>query len=325
MIKNLRRITYLDVAKAFAMYLVVFGHILVEYKAKGFSESVGQIIYSFHTALFMFLSGYFFQNTLKRDFKTLCVDKSRQLLLPYISWSIICLFVLEIPFSSTGAMGCLSAFVKGGFLHYYWYLKVLFIYIIATWLSVKAVRNIWIGALLVLSFFIIMPDFSTSSVFIPFFVAGFLLRPLIEKSESWWAVLATSIILCVLYFFWSPNYNYTERNNEIIPYVVRTSIGICWSVDCCLVLKKIENRFYNNKTINFWAHIGENTLGIYVCHDLFYRGFVGIIYKSVADENNLLHNFLFSVVVFSLSYMLIRCIKKKNRLALVLLGEKPKV
>lgn len=108
------RIAYLDVAKALAMFLVVFGHIIVTYDSRGYNAPVAQGIYSFHTALFMFLSGYFFQSSLKKSFKTLMLVKSRQLLLPYFAWSVVCLLLIDIPTSSFDISGCLTNFCMGG-------------------------------------------------------------------------------------------------------------------------------------------------------------------------------------------------------------------
>lgn len=108
------RIAYLDIAKALAMFLVVLGHVIVSFDTRGYEAPAAGIIYSFHTALFMFLSGFFFQSNLRRDFKTLVKDKTRQLLIPYFCWSVICLLLIDIPMSQFDVSGCLSAFIGGG-------------------------------------------------------------------------------------------------------------------------------------------------------------------------------------------------------------------
>ena len=62
----MERIKYLDYLKAFAIYLVVYGHLLCDYADEQASSPVCITIYSFHMALFMSLSGYFFQSSLKK-------------------------------------------------------------------------------------------------------------------------------------------------------------------------------------------------------------------------------------------------------------------
>lgn len=95
--KERQRLLYMDVAKALAMFLVVWGHIIVFNDSEGYEDRVAQGIYSFHTAFFMFLSGCFFANALRKNFKTLLIEKSRQLLLPYLSWSFVSLLLINIP------------------------------------------------------------------------------------------------------------------------------------------------------------------------------------------------------------------------------------
>ena len=56
----MERIKYLDYLKAFAIYLVVYGHLLCDYADEQASSPVCITIYSFHMALFMSLSGFFF-------------------------------------------------------------------------------------------------------------------------------------------------------------------------------------------------------------------------------------------------------------------------
>ncbi len=78
----MNRIAYIDAVRAFAMMLVVLGHVIVTYDVRAYDAPTAQVIYSFHTALFMFVSGCFFSNTIKKNAKTVIVDKVRQLLLP---------------------------------------------------------------------------------------------------------------------------------------------------------------------------------------------------------------------------------------------------
>lgn len=67
------RIAYLDIAKALAIFLVVWGHVIVFNNTASYEDRIAKAIYSFHTAFFMFLSGYFFSYALRKDVKTLIV------------------------------------------------------------------------------------------------------------------------------------------------------------------------------------------------------------------------------------------------------------
>ena len=86
------RIAYLDFVKFVAILLVCVGHCYV--MTPDLDSIVRPIIYSFHMLLFMLMCGYFSSRSLEIPIKSLFVKKSKQLLLPVISCTIItiCLF-----------------------------------------------------------------------------------------------------------------------------------------------------------------------------------------------------------------------------------------
>ena len=86
------RIEYLDFVKFVAILLVCVGHCYV--MVPNLDSIVRPIIYSFHMPLFMLVCGYFSIRSLEISIKSLLEKKSRQLLLPVISCTIItvCLF-----------------------------------------------------------------------------------------------------------------------------------------------------------------------------------------------------------------------------------------
>ncbi len=89
------RILWPDVLKSLAVFLVILGHVSSTYDSRGYSSPLALWIYSFHMPLFMMLSGMFFKYSLKKDFKSLLIDKSRLLLLPLLSWGLMN-FVIEV-------------------------------------------------------------------------------------------------------------------------------------------------------------------------------------------------------------------------------------
>lgn len=93
--KSSTRILWPDVLKSFAIFLVILGHVSSVYDSRGYSSPIALWIYSFHMPLFMMLSGMFFKYSLKKDFKTLLIDKSRLLLLPLSCWGIMN-FIIEV-------------------------------------------------------------------------------------------------------------------------------------------------------------------------------------------------------------------------------------
>lgn len=73
------RYPYFDNAKALLIFLVVFGHFIVQQGNAG--EDVYWLIYSFHMPAFIFIAGYF---TKKETWKTTITSSIGQFLLPYL-------------------------------------------------------------------------------------------------------------------------------------------------------------------------------------------------------------------------------------------------
>lgn len=63
-----KRIQWPDLLKAFAIILVVIGHVVSTYDSRGYNAPIALWIYSFHMPLFMMLSGMFFKYTLDKPF-----------------------------------------------------------------------------------------------------------------------------------------------------------------------------------------------------------------------------------------------------------------
>lgn len=80
--KQLKRIEYIDMAKALGMLTIVWGHILLE----GWSNIY---VYSFHIPLFFFLSGMMFDGGKYHSLVELIKRRWKTLLLPYLMFSIV--------------------------------------------------------------------------------------------------------------------------------------------------------------------------------------------------------------------------------------------
>lgn len=86
----MKRIKYIDISRAFAIFLIVFGHTIVHSLN---CHVVFKILYSFHVPLFFIISGYTF-NSLNKDFKLFLRNKIVRILLPYFIWA----FLFLIPY-----------------------------------------------------------------------------------------------------------------------------------------------------------------------------------------------------------------------------------
>lgn len=96
-----KRIEYLDLLKFFAIFSVLVGHSTEQLSAGTFwDHPVWSFIYSYHMPLFMFLSGFFFRSSLKKPFKTVALNKLRQLGVPSLTaFALQCIIMLAATLS----------------------------------------------------------------------------------------------------------------------------------------------------------------------------------------------------------------------------------
>lgn len=184
---SLQRIQWPDLLKAFAIILVVIGHVVSTYDVRGYNAPIALWIYSFHMPLFMMLSGMFFKYTLDKPFGLMIKLKCRTLLLPLVSWSLILLgfqLVTVTPLNEW-IENIKLWIIAGGPLRGYWYLKCLFLYLIIGYIAVKLLKNVYISAIITCSIFIILPNVNFSRMMIVFFWLGFCYSIVNQKISSW--------------------------------------------------------------------------------------------------------------------------------------------
>lgn len=170
------RIQWPDLLKAFAIILVVIGHVVSTYDPREYSAPIARWIYSFHMPLFMMLSGMFFKYTLNKPFWKMFKTKCRTILLPLLSWSIVLLIFQLIASTpvSEWTENVRNWIMSGGPLRGYWYLKCLFIYLLAGYIAVKVLKNDIFAAIATISIFLILPNVNFSRMMILFFWIGYL-------------------------------------------------------------------------------------------------------------------------------------------------------
>lgn len=116
MMSSSKRIIYIDALKCFAIYCVVWGHVIQYLQPINFKDvALYRIIYSFHMPLFMMISGYFASNSCNKNFTSFFYQKSYRLILPVLSFTLI--FSVFI-----GGGDIIKALYRG-----YWFPKCLFL------------------------------------------------------------------------------------------------------------------------------------------------------------------------------------------------------
>lgn len=81
-LEQLKRIEYVDYMKAFGMFFIIWGHIMLT----GITNAMA---YAFHIPLFFFLSGLMFKTSKYPSFSKFFVKRVKSLLIPYVIYSVI--------------------------------------------------------------------------------------------------------------------------------------------------------------------------------------------------------------------------------------------
>ena len=292
----------MDIAKFFAIYLVVLGHMYVVFNGL-ISTSIQRAIYSFHMPLFMMISGFFAHSAMQSDFKTLVTKKARQLLLPCVMCTILEIF---FTFLTTGAMplGIAREIVIGNS----WFLKTLFCILIIVYVSLKATkRPVW-ACVLSCAIMLVIPHGYSMEVnyLLPFFWGGYFLKNHREGLEKYIKVIsAVSLVIYVVCF----NLLYkgfinislasitSDYPNIIVNYITATSgcmvmFGITMAIDKCIKKGKLKDTI---------CLIGQKTLEIYLLQTIILLTIIGNLVTlkfNIVAEGILAMIFAFVVIFF---------------------------
>ena len=130
------RIFYFDALKAFAILLVIIGHLpLYVYQKYGVEASLlGAAVATFHMHLFMMISGYF------TNIHKIHLGKRAKYLIPFFVFGVLYAYL-----AGSDLINFLTSEAKGG----YWYLLVLFVFCCFACAIKKLRVNLYAGVALV--------------------------------------------------------------------------------------------------------------------------------------------------------------------------------
>jgi peptidoglycan/LPS O-acetylase OafA/YrhL len=187
---NNGRIEWIELAKGFAIFLVVFAHLFKfgSLPVPEFYTFLKNRIYNFHMPLFMFLSGcvyfyrsYHIQNSASSLLR-LFVQRADRLLVPFFGLAILTVgakamlrqwfFVEESTFSLFDSFSLIFVNTESSPVFTIWYLFVLFVFAVLTPIIFKLLRRNFL-ALLVFSiaiYFVDAPDICYLNRILSFYV-----------------------------------------------------------------------------------------------------------------------------------------------------------
>ena len=317
------RLKFIDIARAFAIIFIAFGHTIV------YSEHckiIYKILYSFHVVLFFILSGYTFKIKEEERFSTFLKNKFFRIMIPYFFWAIVFIVPYLILGQNTGnIIGTASSFnwitqVKNVFYgngndfalkqnSSLWFLPALFSMEIVYYFIIKYEEKnklkdaIFIVAELLLSyitywFFKMYLPWGLNTVIElgVFFDIGYLYRKnnIISEKNKLFNIKSMIIVFSIGVLAGYLN----TRNVSAIDYkygilTLAMISGICLSTTVIYIAYKVkENRILE--------YIGRNTMGILVFHKiiiLIFQTKMGVISSMLRNSNVIIELIISSIIV----------------------------
>lgn len=282
-----KRIEWIDVCKAWGIFLVIVGHVL---------SNVDWVvyIYSFHMPLFFFLSGYVF-STEKYNIKSFLKSRVNSLVIPYVFFYLVTLAVywfFEAPYrniSYTFYDSLKGMFVGAQINHLMdhngilWFLPCLFCTEVIGYFVCK-IRNVYskftiLVGIVILGFLILSPlpwSLNISFVALQFFIVGNTIKNAECKLDTFMGggnkyLLILSFLLQI-YFF--PNFvnMATCDYGNIFLFEIGSYLGIFSTI----VIVRHITLFVRWR---FLLKIGRNTMIIFALHQILIRACVFLCAK----------------------------------------------
>lgn len=315
--------------------LVVLGHALQQTIGQDcFTNHLWNAIYSFHMPAFMAISGYLtFRipeiGRARCGCKSLIYRRFRQLVLPFIIWTLI-LIITKKDLSVKSIVDYLLFPDKG-----LWFLWVLFFisvfFICGCWLSdlikVKQEYVIFIICLLLIGIMVLFEPrifgFQFIAYYFLFYSIGYYLHKydtLITRSRV--LLLCLLACWCLLAWFWQmhslPTFlQITPVLGSIIQYIYRFITALIAIFFLLSVSPRVLNSAEQwNEPFN---RLGRFSLGIYTAHFILMRYFVSaFISVGLSNSSVVILSFVFGVLF---SWLLVWLLNKWRVTAIWLLGK----
>ena len=325
------RISWIDDAKMFAMFCVVFGHVsgLFSNKLVGFYP-INTAIVSFNMPLFVFLSGY----TASRSINKV---ESFGSLWNYFKKVGLRILVPALTFSSLAWLYTMDfEYFKGST----WFLNMLFralllfacSHLIVGFLPMKHSRNLVKYMLFMLLMYYASKKYT--SEFSSYFLLGYIAKEhgLVERLAllpCWGKQILVVVLLCIGVVgggvLWQGKYDfyaYSVRDlispGDFIFYLMRQFIADAWIFFFIVVIPIVSKHY------TIFSYYGSKTLGIYLLH-----GFIilAVLKPNVSftmyDGWYLWFGVLLLAIVLTMCCLwLIQLLERNKIMRMLMLGEK---
>lgn len=309
-----KRLEYYDIAKFIAIVTVIYGHCIQHYLDQNpLQNPVYLLIYSFHMPLFMIISGFFSNNSLKLDFKPFIQKKSLQLLLPYACWQVLSIIIKFI-------LGDVNA--ESIIRYDFWFLISLFICSLLAWCFYH-LKTPYKEIFLLISLVITQVGLFRLKDMYPCFLIGLLLYNkdgVIQRYKRGLSILSLLCYITLVYFtldekFFEVSFSVQGLLKQLNIIIVGASASF-FIIRLCGYIEHFIPAFIKK--------IGQYTLIIYLIQSVLFT-----LSKEILSFSNvspvILYLLLFPLIVsayIAISMIAISFINRSQNLSLILLGKK---
>lgn len=247
------RSNWMDISKGMTIILMVMGH-------SSIPHPLALFIWAFHMPLFFIAAGWT-TNWEKRTFFEYCIHRTKTLMLPFVSYSIILCLILSHHSSWKGVGYLLSHGWEGYPL---WFIPVLFLASIIS-RAVYEVKSTYYRSMLIFSLAIVGLVLDNNDIYLPwamssvpyasFLVAGggiikYIFDP--ERSNKIWILLCFLITLGISLF-----YRLDMAWNNITPVIPLTIGAVSGTIMVFMLSSIIEKKY---KTLSkILSSVGKET------------------------------------------------------------------
>lgn len=306
-----------DALKLFTIILVIWGHCIQYFLSSHYAnEPMYRFIYSFHMPLFMVISGYFAESSMKLDLIHFLIKKSK-LLLPCLSWGILIWLVLDVLFPLSKQRSLSLNQLLYSLFFGFWFLKSVFLCYIMVYCGKKTgiSKFIWIPLTLLFSKWI---SHYNMEYMYPCFLVGMALRKVEWKNKVVSLFFLSLFIFLFLLCFWDESFwepmpglrtaflegNIVSFMTFVYKYLFRIIIGISGSFTFIFLFHFLFERKKLSKSAVALYSWGQYTLEIYVVQTIVVEM---IMARYIVLDNLNFVAFNFVVAPFLTLLILVAC------------------
>ena len=309
------RLAYLDSLKGFLILLVVWGHVVQNAAVDFFSSVSFRTIYSFHMGAFFFVSGIVLR--LGRHGIGELPGKIRCLLVPYLSWYLLCYFCRPIPFND--ALVSIFSCNSIGLWFLFTLSECIVVCIISEVLAPKQHYEIWMVAIGVILIGLAMlgqnqyVDVRHFAKFYQYFLGGYLMsmhckwivssQRYVDKYNSY------SIVLVSVFFVVGLVVAAITSFSGIKFQIYKAIVSWAGCISLVAIFKMLPQR---GAVFKMLSATGKMTLGIYAVHV-----FLMLLFGGYVRSWQLSATF---VALLVSSVVIVLAIRRVSIVAMVLLG-----